>query len=94
MLPAQEAWRISLVKAYSLECVEGVFSVAATVFSHPPCGERDFADTRRRTVGPHDSRPAFFLVLGAMPFVVAAVLGSTIAVSMVLVMYLLVRRWL
>ena len=29
-----------------------------------------------------------------MPFVVAAVLGSTIAVSVVLVMYLLVRRWL
>src|SRR5215203_3774867 len=33
-------------------------------------------------------------VLGAMPFVVVAVLGSTIAVSAVLVMYMLVRRWL
>ncbi len=29
-----------------------------------------------------------------MPFVVLAVLGSTIAVSVVLVMYMLVRRWL
>jgi hypothetical protein len=33
-------------------------------------------------------------VLGAMPFVVVAVLESTIAVSAVFVMYLLVRRWL
>src|SRR5215211_8262062 len=33
-------------------------------------------------------------VLGAMPFVLLAVLGSTIAVSAVFVMYLLVRRWL
>ena len=29
-----------------------------------------------------------------MPFVVLAVLGSTIAVSAVFVMYMLVRRWL
>jgi hypothetical protein len=29
-----------------------------------------------------------------MPFVVVAVLGSTIAVSVVFEMYLLVRRWL
>jgi hypothetical protein len=29
-----------------------------------------------------------------MPFVVVAVLGSTIAVSVVFVMYMLVRRWL
>jgi hypothetical protein len=29
-----------------------------------------------------------------MPFVVVAVLGSTIAVLAVFVMYLLVRRWL
>ena len=29
-----------------------------------------------------------------MPFVVVAVLGSTVAVSAVFVMYLLVRRWL
>jgi hypothetical protein len=29
-----------------------------------------------------------------MPFVVVAVLESTIAVSAVLVMYMLVRRWL
>ena len=33
-------------------------------------------------------------VLGAMPFVVAAVLWTTVAVSVVLVMYLLVWRWL
>jgi hypothetical protein len=29
-----------------------------------------------------------------MPFVLLAVLGSTIAVSVVFVMYLLMRRWL
>jgi hypothetical protein len=29
-----------------------------------------------------------------MPFVLLAVLGSTIAVSVVLVIYVLVRRWL
>jgi hypothetical protein len=29
-----------------------------------------------------------------MPFVVLVVLGSAIAVSVVLVMYILVRRWL
>ena len=29
-----------------------------------------------------------------MPFVLLAVLGSTIAVSAVIVMYVLVRRWL
>jgi hypothetical protein len=29
-----------------------------------------------------------------MPFVVEAVLWSTVAVSVVLVMYMLVRRWL
>jgi hypothetical protein len=29
-----------------------------------------------------------------MPFVVEAVLWTTVAVSMVLVMYMLVRRWL
>jgi hypothetical protein len=29
-----------------------------------------------------------------MPFVLLAVLGSTVAVSVVLVMYMLVRRWL
>jgi hypothetical protein len=29
-----------------------------------------------------------------MPFVLLAVLGSTIAVSAVFVMYMLVRRWL
>jgi hypothetical protein len=29
-----------------------------------------------------------------MPFVVLVVLGSAIAVSVVLVMYMLVRRWL
>ena len=34
-------------------------------------------------------------LLGAMPsFVLLAVLGSAIAVSVVLVMYMLVRRWL
>jgi len=33
-------------------------------------------------------------VLSAMSFVVMAVLGSAIAVSAVLVMYALVRRWL
>ena len=34
-------------------------------------------------------------VLGAMPsFVLLAVLGSAIAVSVVYVMYMLVRRWL
>jgi hypothetical protein len=33
-------------------------------------------------------------VLGAMPFVVEAVLWTTVAVSVVLVMYMLVRRWL
>jgi hypothetical protein len=33
-------------------------------------------------------------VLGAMSFVVEAVLGSTIAVWVVFVMYMLVRRWL
>jgi hypothetical protein len=33
-------------------------------------------------------------VLGAMPFVVEAVLWTSIAVSVVLVMYMLVRRWL
>jgi hypothetical protein len=32
--------------------------------------------------------------LGAMPCVVETVLGSTIAVSAVFVMYMLVRRWL
>jgi hypothetical protein len=104
------------------------------VFSYPPCGERDFAETPRRTA-PHDPRPAFFIVLaasvafsssddtlfgvctllqrrlqrngangfiratkggmlGAMPFVVEAVLWTSVAVSVVLVTYLLVRRWL
>jgi hypothetical protein len=29
-----------------------------------------------------------------MPFVLLAVLGPTVAVSVVLVMYMLVRRWL
>jgi hypothetical protein len=29
-----------------------------------------------------------------MPFVVVAVLGSTIAVSAIFLMYMLVRRWL
>jgi hypothetical protein len=33
-------------------------------------------------------------VLGAMPFVVEAVLWTAIAVSAVFVMYMLVRRWL
>ncbi len=33
-------------------------------------------------------------VLGAMPFVLLAVLWTTVAVSVVSVMYLLVRRWL
>jgi hypothetical protein len=33
-------------------------------------------------------------VLGALPFVVEAVLWTTVAVSVVLAMYLLVRRWL
>jgi hypothetical protein len=32
--------------------------------------------------------------LGAMPFVVVAVLGATITVSTVFAMYLLARRWL
>ena len=103
------------------------------MFSDPPCGERDIADTRRRAAGPPiNLRPAFFLVslvafasskdtlfgvctllqprlqrngakgflratkgvLGAMPFVVEALLWTTVAVSVVLVMYMLVRRWL
>jgi len=33
-------------------------------------------------------------VLGAIPFVVVAVLGATITVSAVFAMYLLGRRWL
>jgi hypothetical protein len=33
-------------------------------------------------------------MLGAMPFVVEAVLWTSVAVSVVLVTYLLVRRWL
>ena len=104
------------------------------MFSYSPCGERDIPHTRRRTVGPHDLRPALFLVLvarvafcsskdtssgvctllqprlhrngangfltetkqvlGAKPFVVEAMLWTTVAVSAVFVMYLLVRRWL
>ena len=104
------------------------------MFSDPPCGERYIADTRRRTVPPHDLRPAFFLVLaasaffsskaspfgvctllplrlqrngakgflratnamllGAMPFVVEAMLWTTVAVLVVFVMYMLARRWL
>ena len=34
------------------------------------------------------------MLLGAMPFVVEAMLWTTIALSAVFVMYLLVRRWL
>jgi hypothetical protein len=34
------------------------------------------------------------VVLGAMPFVVETELWTTVAVSVVLVMYMLVRRWL
>jgi hypothetical protein len=34
------------------------------------------------------------MLLGAMPFVVEAELGSTVAVSAVFVMYMLVRRLL
>ena len=34
------------------------------------------------------------VVLGAMPFVVEAVLWTTVAMSVVFVMYMLVRRWL
>jgi hypothetical protein len=34
------------------------------------------------------------MLLGAMLFVVEGVLGSTVAVSAVFVMYMLVRRWL
>jgi hypothetical protein len=42
------------------------FSEATTVFRGPPCGERDIADTRRRTVPPPlEPRPAFFLCLPA-----------------------------
>jgi len=33
-------------------------------------------------------------VLGTAPFVVEALLWTTVAVSVVLVMYMLVRRWL
>ena len=33
-------------------------------------------------------------MLGAMQFVVEALLWTTVAVSVVLVMYMLVRRWL
>jgi hypothetical protein len=33
-------------------------------------------------------------VLGAMPFVLLAVLGSAVAMSVVFMMYVLVRRWL
>jgi hypothetical protein len=32
------------------QSLQGEFSEIGTVFSHPPCGERDIADTRRRTV--------------------------------------------
>src|SRR5215218_10625950 len=40
-----------------------VFWEAATVFSHSPCGERDIADTRRRTVPPPlEPRPASLVV--------------------------------
>jgi hypothetical protein len=39
------------------------FSEATTVFRGPPCGARDIADTRRRTVPPPlESRPASFVV--------------------------------
>jgi hypothetical protein len=34
------------------------------------------------------------MLLGAMPFVVEALLWTTVAVSVALVMYMLVRRWL
>jgi hypothetical protein len=34
------------------------------------------------------------MLLGNMPFVVEALLWTTVAVSVVLVMYTLVRRWL
>src|SRR5215216_3777740 len=52
--------------SYSPECVEGVFSEvrlngfsdATTVFSYPPCGERDIVDTRRRTVSPSIRTPS------------------------------------
>jgi hypothetical protein len=111
-----------------------VFYEGATVFSHAPCGERDIADARRRTVPPSIRTPSGVLscyplvafssskdtlfgvctllqrrlkrngakgflrvtkgVLRTMPFVLLAVLGSTIAVSVAFVMYMLVRRWL
>jgi hypothetical protein len=34
------------------------FSEVGTVFSRPPCGERDIADTRRRTVPPSIRTPS------------------------------------
>jgi hypothetical protein len=34
------------------------------------------------------------MLLGALPFVVEAMLWTTVAVSVVFVMYMLVRRWL
>ena len=107
------------------------------MFSHLPCGGRDIADTRRRTVPPPSIRtpsgvfscyPLVWsllglkiccfgmhsptesrlqrngakgllratnaMLLGNMPFVVEALLWTTVAVSVVLVMYTLVRRWL
>jgi hypothetical protein len=34
------------------------------------------------------------MLLGAMPFVVEALLWTTVAVSVALMMYMLMRRWL
>jgi hypothetical protein len=103
------------------------------VFSRPPCGVRDIADTPRRTVplmipvrrsslscplvafssskdtsfgvctllqrrlhrnGAKGLLRATKGVLGAMAFVVEALLWTTVAVSVALVMYMLVGRWL
>ena len=51
------AWKVD-----SQEFACKVFSEVATVFSRPPCGERDIADTRRRTVPPPlEARPAFLV---------------------------------
>jgi hypothetical protein len=59
LLHLRSAWKVSSANYFALT----EFSELVTVFSHPPCGERDVADTRRRTVPPPlEPRPASLVV--------------------------------
>src|SRR5215216_7904420 len=55
----RDYFHTSAWKGNSAKFVRWAFSEIATVFRGPPCGERDIADTRRRTVPPPlEPRPA------------------------------------